>query len=172
MSLSTKTVRAERSSGKWIALLLFCLAASLFLLLYPVYVIRPFRHQGARELMAALAVLRFRPIGMGMAVVLAAIATVQYWRAGAAWWRRGLAVLAATATVAFAVLSRINIYELMFHPVGRPEFIAARADNLDGAEKVLAIRVGAEARAYPIRSISYHHVVNDRLGGVPIVATY
>ncbi len=32
--------------------------------------------------------------------------------------------------------------------------------------------LGDKARAYPIRSISYHHVVNDRLGGVPIAATY
>jgi hypothetical protein len=34
------------------------------------------------------------------------------------------------------------------------------------------VRVAGIARAYPIRSISYHHVVNDTVGGVPIVATY
>lgn len=154
------------------ALLLVCLAVSLFLLAYPVYVIRPFRHQGARELMAALAVLRFRPIGMAAAVALAAIAAVQYWRARKAWWRRSLAVLAGLATVAFAALSRINIYEMMFHPVERPGFIAAKTDDLNGAEKVLSVNVGGEARAYPIRSLSYHHIVNDQLGGVPLVATY
>ena len=165
-------MRPEKSSGKWTALLLVCFAASLFLLVYPVYVIRPFRHQGANELMAALAVLRFRPIGLALAVALAAIAAVQYWRARAKWWRRTLVTIAAIATLGCAVLSRINIYELMFHPVGRPSFIAASSAKLDGAEKVLAIRVGDAARAYPIRSISYHHIVNDRLGGVPIVATY
>jgi hypothetical protein len=165
-------MRHQNTSGKWTALLLFCFAASLFLLVYPVYVIRPFRHQGAKELMVALAVLRFRPIGMVLAVALSAIAAVQYWRARPILLKRLLAVLASAATLAFAVLSRINIYELMFHPVGRPDFIAANTANLDGAEKVLAIRIGDAARAYPIRSISYHHVVNDRLGGVPIVATY
>jgi hypothetical protein len=165
-------MQPQKSSGKWTALLLVCFAASLFLLVYPVYVIRPFRHQGAKELMAALAVLRFRPIGEAVAVALATIAAVQYWRARPMLFKRILTVLAATATLACAVLSRINIFELMFHPVGSPDFVAANTANLDGAEKVLAIRVGDAARAYPIRSISYHHVVNDRLGGVPIVATY
>lgn len=106
------------------------------------------------------------------AAALAAIAGVQYWRARAIRWRRGLVTLAAAATLGSAALSRINIYELMFHPVDRPGFIAATAAHFDGAEKVLAIRIGAVARAYPIRSISYHHVANDRAAGVPIVATY
>ncbi len=166
------TNSAEKSRGIWVLVLLVCLGASLFLLAYPVYVIQPFRRQGAKELMAALAVLRLRPIGMGMAVVLAAVATVRYWAARSAWWRRALVVAAALATVALAGLSRVNIYELMFHPAGRPAFLAANTATLDGAEKVLAVRVGEEARAYPIRSISYHHVVNDQVGGVPIVATY
>jgi hypothetical protein len=60
----------------------------------------------------------------------------------------------------------------MFHPVDRPEFVDAAATKLASGEKVLAVRIGGDARAYPIRSISYHHVVNDRLGGVPIAATY
>ena len=162
----------KRFSGKWTALPLVCLGVSLFLLVYPIYVIRPFRHQGATELRAALAVLRFRPIVGAAAAALAAIAAVQYWRARAVWWRRVLVLLAAAATLGSAALSRINIYELMFHPVDRPAFIAASAAKFDGAEKVLAISVGESARAYPIRIISYHHVVNDRLGGVPIVATY
>lgn len=165
-------MRPQRSSGRWTALLLVCLAVSLFLLVYPVYVIRPFRHQGATELSVALAILRIRPLAMVVAMVFAALAAVQYWRARASRWGRTVVTFLAAATLVCAALSRINIYELMFHPVGRPEFIAASSSKLDGAEKVLAIRIGGAARAYPIRSISYHHVVNDRLGGVPIVATY
>jgi Protein of unknown function (DUF3179) len=160
------------SRTKWAALLSACFAASLFLLAYPIYVIRPFRHQGAAELRLALEVLQLRPIAMIVAVALAVIAGGQYWRTGKVWWRRALAVTAAAAVLGFAALARINLYELMFHPVDRPEFVEATATKLDGTEKVLAIHVGDDARAYPIRSISYHHVVNDRLGGVPIAATY
>jgi branched-subunit amino acid transport protein len=147
-------------------------AASLFLLAYPLYVIRPFRHQGATELALALQVLRFRPIAMIAAALLAAIAATRYRRAVQVRWRRALAGTAAVLVLGFAALSRTNVYELMFHPVDRPEFVAAAATKLDGNEKVLAITIGEEARAYPIRSISYHHIVNDRLGGVPIAATY
>jgi hypothetical protein len=44
--------------------------------------------------------------------------------------------------------------------------------KLDGDEQVIAVKIGDAARAYPIRSMSYHHVVNDTLGGVPLAATY
>ncbi len=37
---------------------------------------------------------------------------------------------------------------------------------------VMAVHLGGEARAYPIRIVSYHHIVNDVVGGLPIVATY
>jgi Protein of unknown function (DUF3179) len=172
MSPRTEILRPQKSSVQWTALSLVCLAVALFLLVYPVYVIRPFRHQGATELKAALAVLRFRTPALAAIAILAMVAAVQYWRARPRLIKRILIALAAAATLVFAALAHINIYELMFHPAGQPEFAAAAAAKLDGDEKVLAIRVGDDARAYPIRSISYHHVVNDRLGGVPIVATY
>jgi hypothetical protein len=60
----------------------------------------------------------------------------------------------------------------MFHPFERPSFSRADEAKLDGDEKVIAISVGGEARAYPIRIVSYHHLINDVVGGVPIVATY
>jgi hypothetical protein len=163
------------SSRKWALLLASGLFLSLFALIYPVYVIQPFRQQGPRELQFALAVIRWRPIAMLAAAAVALAGLTGYWRTVGRPWGRRIAVAAALLTLAAAGVSRINIYELMFHPVDRPEFTTAAESKLDGAEMVLAIRIRDEARAYPIRSISYHHVVNDRLGGVPgvpIVATY
>ena len=153
-------------------LLAACFVASLFLLAYPIYVIRPFRHQGAAELRLALEVLRLRPVAMVVAAVLAAIAACLHWRSAQSRLGRGLAAAAGLFVVAFAGLSRVNVYEQMFHPVDRPEFVDVSATKLAGTAKVLAIRIGDQARAYPVRSISYHHIVNDRLGGVPIAATY
>lgn len=148
------------------------LVVSLFFLVYPVYVIRPFRHQGVQELEAALVVLRFRPEVMALAVAAAVVAAILYWRVQArTLWRIAAALGAAGVTIC-AGLSRINIYELMFHPIGRPAFVTAGETKLDGDEKVIAVDIGGSARAYPIRIISYHHIVNDVAGGVPIVATY
>jgi hypothetical protein len=149
-----------------------CLGIAVFLVAYPLYVIQPFRPQAARELAAALTVLRFRWLPMALCAALALAALVGYWRSQPSTWRRVLAVLGVIGVVGFGVLSRINIYELMFHPIGRPAFVAASETKLDGDEMVIAIEVGGTARAYPIRVISYHHIVNDVLDGVPIVATY
>ncbi len=155
-----------------LVLLFACLAASLFCLVYPVYVIRPFRHQGESELVLALAVLRVR---LSVGLVFSALAIVSawwFWRTDAKRWRRMLAVVGAVAVCGFTALCRINIYELMFHPAGQPIFLPADQVKLDAGEMVIAVNLGGTARAYPIRSISYHHIVNDVVAGRPITATY
>jgi hypothetical protein len=37
---------------------------------------------------------------------------------------------------------------------------------------VLGVTIGAESRAYPIAFLSWHEIVNDIVGGVPIAATW
>jgi hypothetical protein len=152
--------------------MLACLAVSLFSVAYPIYVIRPFRHQGAQELAIALVVARFRAMATVTMAIAAILAWIGYWRAQPHKGWRALATAGTVAAIVLAFLGRINIFELMFHPVGNPSFAAAREAKLDADEKVIAVRIGGEARAYPIRNISYHHVVNDVVGGAAIVATY
>lgn len=43
---------------------------------------------------------------------------------------------------------------------------------LGDAEPVLAAEAGGEARAYPLRFLIWHPVVNDVLGGEPVLVTY
>ena len=163
---------AQRSRRIRILIMLFCLAVSLFCVAYPIYVIRPFRHQGARELAVALVVTRFRPIATVAASLAAILAAIGYWSAQPRKWKRAVAAGSAALAIGLAFLARVNIYELMFHPASHPSFAAAAGIKLDADEKVIAVRIGREARAYPIRGISYHHVINDVLGGTAIVATY
>jgi FtsH-binding integral membrane protein len=148
------------------------LAISLFFLAYPLYVIRPFRHQGPRELALALQILRFRPGVEMVCAVSALLAGFLYWRAEPKMLRKLAVMFAVALVIIFTGLSRVNVYEIMFHPMGRPNFVAATDTKLDGAEMVMAVHIAGEARAYPIRIVSYHHIVNDVVGGVPIVATY
>jgi|SRR5580658_2206741 amino acid transporter len=155
-----------------VAVLLTCLALSLICVVYPFYVIRPFRAQGARELAAALVVMRFRSAATFIAVAAALAALVFYWRAQPRRWRRAFATAGAAFVCILAALARVNIYEMMFHPDDRPSFAAASRTKLDKDEKVIAVKIGGAARAYPIRNISYHHVINDVLDKVAIVATY
>lgn len=39
-------------------------------------------------------------------------------------------------------------------------------------ERVLAVVVGAESRAYPVAILNWHELVNDSLGGVPILVSF
>jgi hypothetical protein len=43
---------------------------------------------------------------------------------------------------------------------------------LDADEPVLSLQVGGEARAYPVRVMIWHEIVNDLVAGVPIAVTY
>jgi hypothetical protein len=161
------------SRGRWILLLLACLAVSLVSVGYPIYVIRPFRAQGARELMVALMISRFRPVLTVVSALAAVAAAIAYWRTQPPIWRRALAVAGAVLICVLAVLARVNVYEdLMFHPVEHPEFAAATAVKLDDDDKLIVVKIGGSARAYPIREMGYHHVVNDVVGGTALVATY
>jgi hypothetical protein len=155
-----------------LAVLLSCLALSLICVVYPLYVIWPFRAQGARELAAALVVMRFRFAATPILVAAALAALVLYWRAQPRRWRRVFPTFGAVFVCILAALARVNIYELMFHPDVRPSFDTASRTRLDKDEKVIAVKIGSAARAYPIRNISYHHVINDVLDKVAIVATY
>jgi Protein of unknown function (DUF3179) len=143
------------------------LVVSLFCVAYPMYVIRPFRAQGPRELAAALLATRIRPALTLVCMAVAIAAALYLWRRARVATTIGVALVLVCAW-----LARVNVYEKMFHPLEHPQFAAASATKLDSAEKVIAVNIGGAARAYPIRGISYHHVVNDWVGGVPIVATY
>jgi hypothetical protein len=41
-----------------------------------------------------------------------------------------------------------------------------------GRDRVLGLRLARETRAYPLRFLLWHEVVNDHLGGEPILVTY
>ena len=60
-----------------------------------------------------------------------------------------------------------------FVPLDNPEFIAADdAGFLDAEELVLGLTIAGESRAYPISMMTYHHIVNDTIGGRPILITF
>jgi hypothetical protein len=161
------------SRGRWVAVLLACLAVSLISVAYPIYVIRPFRAQGARELMVALMVSRFRTVITVVSALAAMAAAIAYWRVQARMRPRMWAAAGAMLVCVLAVLARVNVYEdLMFHAVEHPAFAAAADARLDPDDKLIVVKIGAAARAYPIREMGYHHVVNDVVGGTALVATY
>jgi hypothetical protein len=58
-------------------------------------------------------------------------------------------------------------------PIDDPKFApASEIDWLGDDEPVLSLTVGDEARAYPLQVMTWHEIVNDRVGGIPVTVTY
>ena len=57
-------------------------------------------------------------------------------------------------------------------PVYDPRFTHVDDTALDGDELILGIEINGEAKAYPISVMRSREMVNDELGGIPILATW
>ncbi len=147
-----------------------CLTLSLAAILYPAWVVQPFRAQGARELAIALTLIRFAPAVTLAAAVCGILAVVAFWPQR--WIGRTASAAAVVLLLAGAVFARVDYFEWMFHPNPSPRFVPLAQAAIGADDMVLAAHFGNEAHAYPIRFLAYHHVLNDVVGGVPLVATY
>jgi len=70
-------------------------------------------------------------------------------------------------------LSQFVIAHDAFLAADEPRTVpAADARFLRDDDEVYGIVVAAKARAYSVRMLSYHHVVNDVMAGTPVAVTY
>ncbi|MEQ1803314.1 MAG: DUF3179 domain-containing protein [Gammaproteobacteria bacterium] len=54
-----------------------------------------------------------------------------------------------------------------------PDFVTARKATFLGADdRVIGLQLGGVAKAYPIRILNYHEIVNDRVGSTPVAVTF
>ncbi len=53
-----------------------------------------------------------------------------------------------------------------------PQFEPVADVDLPASEPVLAVSVGDDARAYPLRILMWHEIVNDDVGGTPLTITF
>ncbi len=56
--------------------------------------------------------------------------------------------------------------------IDRPKFVHAKQARLGVNERVLGVVLHGLARAYPVRILNWHEVVNDRFGERAVVVTY
>src|SRR3546814_20335327 len=54
-----------------------------------------------------------------------------------------------------------------------PQFRSVGAvSDLPASEPVITLSVQNDARAYPLRILTWHEIVNDTVGGLPVAVTY
>ena len=156
-----------------IATLIATSLTSFLLVFIPAYLIRPFVAQSPRGLTVAYFLRSLSPWATLGLCLVGGVLTLNLWCDSRS--RIGRAALGAGALVLLgsAVMSRQNHFEWLFQPIAAPGFVAAsEADHVTGSDMVLGIRLREEARAYPVRIVAYHHLVNDVVAGQPVVVTY
>jgi hypothetical protein len=116
---------------------------------------------------------RWSPVATLTFAIVVSAAALYLWRGARRWWRKGALVAATIITVAAAWFAGQNHFEWMFNPLQNTSFVnASDADFVADDDQVLSVGINGDAAAYPIRQIAYHHIVQDVVGGVPLVATY
>ena len=155
----------------WLFLLLITLAA-LAIVVAPVWIIMPFKPQTARGVEVSYALKRWSPIVTLIALAFALALAAWLWR-GSPLWKRAFIVIVFVPLLAVTWFARQNHFEWMFNPLPDAAYAkTSEAGFVDDADIVMAVESNGEAAAYPVRLMAYHHLVQDTVGGTPIVATY
>jgi Protein of unknown function (DUF3179) len=170
---SQKTDRQmSHRSSRWLwTAFTVCALVTIGLFFTPAFIIRPFSHQAPRALWVAMALHQRAPLDALIAALACLLFALTLWR-GVGRWRKVLLVLTMLVVTFSAVMTRLNYFEWMFHPIAGAQFIPESKSKLDAKEMIMAVGFGGDSRAYPISQMAYHHVLNDVVGGVPIVVTY
>lgn len=156
----------------WTALLVIAVA-SLAMVLLPVWIIQPFRPQTERGLEVSYALRRWSPLVTVIALSAGLILVLWLWRSSRRWWRRAILVIVLIPLLASTWFARQNHFEWMFNPLANAAYAKiSEAGFVADSDIVLAVKSNGEAAAYPVRLMAYHHLVQDVVGGTPIVATY
>jgi hypothetical protein len=167
---ATRGSSAGRSA--WIAIGFFLLVLITFAWFFiPAYIIQPFTYQSPRGLVVAMAIKQYAPWASILTAGTALLFAFLLW-SRARWWGKALLVLGICLVSASVYMARVDYFEWMFHPVAAPGFATIPQTKLDDSEMVMAVSFNGDARAYPIREMAYHHIVNDTVGGIPIEVTY
>jgi hypothetical protein len=76
--------------------------------------------------------------------------------------------------------SEVNLKEIVdggparddIPPIDDPQFNNPADVELGDREPVITLKIGDDARAYPLSVLIWHEIVNDTVGGVPVAVTY
>ena len=166
-----KSQTKKRRRIAWAVLIILALAVLLAVII-PVALIMPFRPQSPNDLAVAFGLRRWSPSLTLVAAVVALALAVWLW-SNSRWWRKGVLVITLIAIFTGAWFARQNHFEWMFNALPNPAYAkTSDAGFVSDSDIVLAVENQGEAVAYPIRLMAYHHLVQDIVGGTPLVATY
>jgi hypothetical protein len=169
-------VREKRSGSfrviAWVTLMIIAIGV-LIVVATPVWIIQPFKAQTDRGLAVSYLMRAWSPLVTVVGLVLSFVLVAWLWPGTRRWMAKVVLVILLVPAIAAAWFARQNHFEWMFRPLLHSAYAKAPdASFVDDQDMVLAVVNQGEAVAYPVRLMAYHHVVQDTVGGTPIVATY
>ncbi len=161
-----------RRGPLWAVLAASALSA-LALVGVPVVLLYPFRPQTPFGVALAYELRRAAPTATLVLLALALAAAVALARPRRLRWRWAPLGLLLAAALGASWFARQNHFEWMFRPILDPAWAkAGDARFVADTDMVIAVEVRGDAVAYPVRQMAYHHLLNDVVGGLPVVSTY
>lgn len=153
--------------------MILTVAVAFAIVLIPAWMIYPFRSQSQQGIEISYFLRQWSPIITILTFVSAAAIALRLWRSTHRWWRKSILVILVAAAILPVWLARQNHFEWMFQPLKGAEYAKAHAASfMEDGDMVLAVTIKGESVAYPVRQLAYHHLIQDDVGGVPLVATY
>jgi hypothetical protein len=150
--------------------ILMLAVASIFV---PAYLIRPFTEQSKEAVRISYHFRTWSPFITVALLATALFLFVRMWKVASHWVKRAVLVLILLLTGAATWFSFQNYFQWMFNPLPNANYARAeKVDFITGKDMVLTVTHAGDNVAYPVRLLAYHHLVHDRVGGKPIVATY
>jgi thiol:disulfide interchange protein len=170
--LTQNTASYPGRKAAWIGLVVIALLA-FAIVAVPVWIIHPFKPQTTRGVEVSYVLRRWSPLVTLLSLAGAFFLVAWLWRGSRRWWKKALLVIVLIPLLASTWFARQNHFEWMFNPLANAAYAkTSEAGFVDDADIVIAVENNGEAAAYPVRLMAYHHVVQDVVGGTPIVATY
>jgi hypothetical protein len=166
--------RSVRAGVGWTWALAVLVALGVFVwVAIPVRLIMPFKAQTPFGVALAFELRRQAPAVTLLGLILLLTLLVRLARHVTRWWQWAPLVLLAALGSLPAWFARQNHFEWMFNPLPDPTYAPATLVSfVDDRDMVVAVEIGGDAVAWPVRQMAYHHIVQDEVGGVPVVSTY
>ncbi len=157
---------------EWILLLLLAVSTGLLAML-PWWLMNPARAQSPADIDLSFALRGgWNTVFAFTSFAGAAMLALRRWLLG-----RGVEKLAAVFSLFLiglsAAVANINLIGEVFQPIHARSYVQPEAANfLTPDDLLLASEQGDQIRAYPLRLLGYHHLVEDQVGSQRILATY
>jgi hypothetical protein len=157
---------------EWLALFAIAVVAVTFVIV-PVWIIQPFKPQTPRGVQLSYTLRLWSPLVTILSLASGLFLVASLWQGSRRWLKKALLVVVLIPLLASAWFARQNHFEWMFNPLANAAYVKGdQAAFVTDSDIVMAVESNGEAAAYPIRQMAYHHLVQDTVGGTPIVATY